>query len=288
MNANGTHTEIREKALRALAGKLVSANEKGGMKAVGAELTKFVLTDITNTDIVPLLLATENPFVGTLTVNKPNAHKAYWLDKDGQYKASPAAGTTFVPTPFILKGFPEVNIFDLKRGQILGLAQQIEAMRNVIAGLKNVKTLAMFYAGAHASMTVDHTGALDLADLNAALTLAEDRGLHPLYWVGRATTLSAIKSDTTVGNGVMDSLQVKGVQNQMYGGASIVFTPSATLKKVILVCTEKAGAETPEFPLTQGEWKEVDERDAMQCKLMMSTRIYIQDNLKYVLVNQTD
>lgn len=284
----GNFFETREKALRSLAAKVIAVHKTGGLKAVGAELMKFVAADVKAVDIVPLLMTIENAFVGTITVSKPNAHKAYWLDKNGAYKASPVTGTSFTPDIFVLKALLEVNFFDLKRGHVNGLSQQIDDAKNTIVGMRNTKALGLMYAGALAANTVDHTGALDIADLNAALILAEDRGLTPRYWVGRASTLSAIKSDNTAAVELNNQLQLKGVQATGFGGANFVYCPQATLKKVLLICDQKGAAETPEFPLEQDEWKEAEGRDVLQCKVRGTTRLYVADNRNYVLVNQTD
>lgn len=279
----------RDEAIKALASVVLDKYGNGSpasLKAMAAEIIGFVETDTARQNIAPLLLNDASPVVGDVKLAKEPTHTSYWIDEDGGIVASKDKKNLVTPSSYVQVVMPTVNILDLRRGHVIALQSQVDKATDDLTGKLNKKVSDLFVAAADATMTFTVATTMTASEMDDALSAVEDKGLVPLYWVGRASRFSDVKADTTLATSVKAELQLKGVQAITYGGANFMYVPDMLASKVLLVCKQKAGWHIPEFALEQ---KEIEDAHSLQIgvKMWRSLRLAITNPLRFALINIT-
>jgi len=291
MQAISTHNPARQEALFALASRskeIWDENDvqKDAVKAIAAEIASFVQADAETRSITDFLLNRKPTQVGDVKmVSKPN-HAVYWLNQEGTFKSSKDHSEVTTVPAVLLTARLIVNLLDLRRGHVAPMDEQVGDVIDKITGKLNKYACDLLIASAVAANTVTVAGSLDAETMDDALAKLEDLGLVPRLFAGRASVFSAVKADTTIGNGVKDEWQMKGMQNSVYGGASLLYVPEMPTTSVLLLADRLPGNVQDEFELEQ---KEIESNDRLDVgmKLYKTTRMWATNANRFALITIT-
>lgn len=287
MEANANPKSLTE-AQRAVASQVVNLYGDGTKDNLRAIAQKIVLpmieADVIAEDITELILEKVPDQTGEIEWAKKPEHTTYFIDENGDIRASHDQKNTVKPSARVLTCKPVIKLLDLKRGYVASIEEQQEAAKDAIVKAKNSEVLTMMIAAADASMKVTVATNLTEPKLNEAFSKMEDRGVMPKLIVMRGSRGNDIRS-FTLPDPVDAELTLKGIQAVQFGGAKPLYTTDMGTGYVIIIGDKKPGRILNEFPLTL---EDVETKNMkVHMPMWMTYRAAVTNALRFALITIT-